>query len=189
MSVVQSSGGATFELPDAYAAAAAVVSDGVMALATKYLLTSATAAFSQLMQGLEIVVAGAGAAGADLTTRIEEVISATKVRLRDPALTAVSSADLTYVVGVYRIRNLLLAGDIDDNTYDVLYVRRLQVQVNQNTPGGIVYIGGEQLTPTNAGTELIAAGASDNDNMGVTLGDFITSDQAGALVNILWECN
>lgn len=181
--------GGTFELPDAYAAASAVVSDGVMALATKNLLTSATAAFSQLDQGKPITVAGAGLAGADLVTVIEQYISATKVRLRDPALTAVSSADLTYVVGVYRIRNLLLNGDVDGFSYDVLYASRMQFQVNQNSPGGIIYLGGENLTPTNAGVELIAAGANDNNSLGLGVSGYICSNQAGALCNILWETN
>lgn len=181
--------GATFELPDAYAAPTAVVSDGVMALATKNLLTSATAAFSQLMQGMPITVAGAGLSGADLETTILEVISATKVRLADPALTAVSSADLTYAVGIYRIRNLMLEGDVDGNTYDVLYASRFQAQVNQNTPGGIVYLGGENLTPDNPGVELLAAGSNDNNSLGLGLSGYICSNQAGALVNLLWETN
>lgn len=180
--------GATFSIPTAYAASAVVVADGVMSLSTKYLLTSATAAFTQLMQGIDIVVAGAGLSGADLTTRIEEVISATKVRLKDPALTAVVAANLSYAVGRIRLYNLLRKGDVDAHTYSILYAARLQLQVNSLSLGK-VYIGGPNVSPTDAGAELIAPGSADDNALGVTLGDWICADAHASLLNVFWESN
>src|ERR1700704_5967199 len=98
--------GGTYTLPKAYAAAAPVVADGVMALNSP-LLSSATAAFTILDRNKTIIVAGAGPAAADLTTKIKSVFSATKVELADKASTAVLAAALTYVVGVYKLRDLL----------------------------------------------------------------------------------
>lgn len=180
--------GATFSIPNQYAASAVVVADGVMSLSTKYLLTSATAAFTQLMQGIPIIVAGAGLSGADLTTRIEEVISATKVRLNDPALTAVAAANLTYAVGRARLYNLLRKGDVDAHQYNVIYAARLQLQVNSLSPGK-VYVGGPNVSPTDAGTELTAPGSVDNNSFGVTLGDWVCADADASFVNVLWETN
>lgn len=181
--------GGTFTLPKAYAAASAVVSDGVMVLASPYLLSSATAAFDTLDTGKEIVITGAGASGADLTTKIRRVLSATKVEVADPALTAVGSADLTYVVGVYRLRDLLRKGDTAGNTYDLLYGSRVQLQVNSNSPGKI-YVGGPEVSPTNAGIELVAPGSVDNRTQGTdpasTFDDFVCADADSSLLNIHW---
>lgn len=94
----------------------------------------------------------------------------------------------TGVVGVYRLRNLLLKGDIDGRTYDVLYTQRLQLQVNSASLGK-VYVGGEFVSPTNAGIELTAPGSADDENTGRTLGDFVTADADASLLNVFWESN
>lgn len=175
----------TFNIPLAYVASGVVVADGVMSLSTPYLLTSATAAFSQRMQGIAISVAGAGAAAAALTTRIEEVISTTKVRLKDPALTVVAAANLTYAIGRIRLYNLLRVGDIASNTYNQLYASRIQLQVNSLSPGKI-YVGNENVSPTNAGAELVAPGDADESIMGDSFGGWVCADTANSLLNIQW---
>lgn len=185
--------GATFELPLAYDAEAVQVSDGVMDAggSNPYLLTSATAAFTPFFRDRRIIVAGAGAAGGDLETRISTYISATQVVLDDPALTDVSSADLTFVNGVYRLSDLLAGEDVDGNTYQLSTLRRLQLQIGSNSPGGSLFVGGPFVTTTNFGIEL-QQGVSDGSDpwtnaYPLATSDYLTSDTAAQMVNIYWQ--
>src|SRR5690242_4173803 len=99
--------GATFNLPDAYAAFGVRVANGAMTAggSNPRILTSATAAFTLHDVGKKVTVEGAGEAGADLTTTIARRLSATQVELKDPALTTVVGSDVSYVKGVYRLSN------------------------------------------------------------------------------------
>jgi hypothetical protein len=185
--------GATFKLAKAYTAPAVVVADGAMTAggSNPRILSSATANFSRVMIGRPIIVEGAGAAGADLETVVEKYISATKVELRDPALTTVAGSDLTYDLGVYRLSEVLAQPDVAGNSYQIAYAHRLQLQINQNSPGGKLCIGGPYVTPENCGIELTAPGQSDNYTPGrgaqaVMTSDYLTSDTADQLINIYW---
>lgn len=184
--------GATFKLTTKYAASGLVVADGAMTAGSR-VLSSATAAFSIFDERKTIVVEGAGAAGVDLTTRIKKFISATKVELVDAASTTVTGSDLTYVVGIYRLFDLLRNGDVDGNTYQMLNASRLQIQVNSRSPTGNIYVGGKEVSPTNCGLELTAPGSSDNSfssstGAGLTTADdYLTSDVDEALVNVYWQ--
>src|SRR5690348_7762082 len=130
--------GATFKLPLAYGAFAVRVADGVMNAASnspnKALLTSATAAFTLADVGKRIVVAGAGAGGADLDTFIAQRISATQVVLKDPAKTTVAAANISYVKGVYRLSTILRGADVDGHVYQLSALRRLHLQIAPNSP-------------------------------------------------------
>lgn len=181
--------GATFNMADAFAAFGVRVSDGAMTAggANPKVLTSATAAFKQTDVGKKITVEGAGAAGADLTTTIARLISATKVELAAPALTTVVGSDISYVKGVYRLSDLIGQGDIDGNKYQFLYARRLQIQ-NKHAATKIC-IGGPYVTPTNRGIELAADAVSDytpGEALAATSSDFLTSETANQKVNIYW---
>ena len=184
--------GGTFTLADAFAAFGVVVADGAMTANgnNPYMLNSATAAFKRSDVGKKITVAGAGAGGANLTTKIASYVSATKVLLAAPAQTTVSGANISYVKGIYRISDLLAQGDVDGNTYQVIGARRLSVQVGPQSPGGVVHIGGPYVSPTNAGVSL-AGGESDNFAPGsgtlAMTSDYICSDTASQKVNIMWE--
>lgn len=180
--------GGTFSLPKAYAASAVVVADGVIAAATPTLLSSATAAFTALDEGKAITVAGAGPAAADLVTTIKQYISATKVILADAATTAVAAANLTYVIGVYRLRNLVRQGDIAGTVYSILAALRLQLQVNSLSPGK-VYVGGPLVSPTNSAIELSSPGSADDENTGRTFDDFVCCDADSSLLNINWQAS
>jgi hypothetical protein len=184
--------GATFNLPLAYAAFGVRVANGAMnaAGANPRILTSATANFSNSDVGKRIVVAGAGAAGADLDTFIARRLSGTQVLLKAPALTTVAGANVSYVQGVYRLSQIIAGGDVQGNHYEFLNARRLQIQLGAASPGGILYIGGPYVAPTNAGIEL-NDGESDNHAPGtiglaVTTGDYLTSDTADQKVNLYW---
>jgi hypothetical protein len=187
--------GATFNLPTAFAAFGIRVSDGVMTAggSNPRILTSATAAFTPHDKGKKITVAGAGAAGADLTTRIERVQNGTTVELKDPALTTVNSADLSYVAGVYRLSSILNGPDINGNTYQFMgHLTRLFLSLAADSPGGTLLVGGPYLTDTNfgfviganSGSELAAPG------MGPQLSpssDYIASATADQKVHIFWS--
>lgn len=179
--------GGTFTIPLAFVASGVQVADGAITTGTR-LLSSASAAFTALMEGQTIVIEGAGAAGADLTTKIVRRISATQVEIADAASTTVTGSDLTYAIGRYQLRRLMKAGDTGGNTYDLLSARRIQLQVNSLSPGKI-YVGGPNVTPTNAGTELSAPGSVDNDPGGNTFSDYVTADAADSLLNITWDPN
>lgn len=184
--------GATFKLTDAYAAFGVRVADGAMTAggSNPKLLNSATAAFSLFDVGKRVKVEGAAAGGADLDTYISKWISATKVELKDPALTTVAGSDISYVKGVYRLSTLLKSGDVDGNKYVLSYVHRLQLQLASNSPGGKLYVGGPWVTPTNRGYEIEAAGEVDDFVPSVsplgTSGDWLTSDFANQVVNVYW---
>ena len=69
------------------------VSDaGITAAGTT--LTSATAAFTAADVGAQVVIGGAGTAGADFVTTIDSVTSATEVEVTDAAVTTVSGETL-----------------------------------------------------------------------------------------------
>jgi len=181
--------GATFNMPDAFAPFGVRVADGAMTAggANPRVLTSATAAFKQSDVGKKITVEGAGAAGADLVTTIARLINAQKVELAAPALTTVVGSDISYVKGVYRLSDLIAAGDVDGNKYQFLYARRLQIQ-NKHAATKIC-IGGPYVTPTNRGMELAADGVNDytpGEMVATTSYDFLTSETANQKVNIYW---
>lgn len=184
--------GATFKLADAFVAFGVVVSDGVMTFdgPNPRMLTSATAAFTIHDVGKKVVVAGAGAAGADLTTKIKSLISATQVLLDDPANTTVGSADLSYVKGRYRLSTLLAGPDNDGNHYQIGTLRRLQFQLGE-LPGGSLYIGGPFVTPTSHGIHLQGGQSDDyapsSSHLAPTTSDYLCSDTANQLVNICWQ--
>lgn len=183
--------GATFLMANAYAALAVVVADGVMTAggSNPRLLNSATAAFKQTDVGKRVVVEGAGAAGADLDTFIVRRISATQVELAAPALTTVAGSDISYALGVYRLSDLIAQGDVDGNNYQVLYARRVQIQLSAQSPGGSLFIGGPYVSTSNAGIQMVAP-STDNftstEVPAVTTGDYLCSDIADQLVNIYW---
>lgn len=185
--------GATFNLADAYAAFGVRVADGAMTAggSNPKILSSATAAFKLTDVGKRVKVEGAGAAGADLDTFIARFISATQVELKAPALTTVAGSDISYVKGVYRLSDLLKQGDVDGNKYDVLYARRVHIQLGPQSPGGVLHIGGRYVTPTNAGLTLAALGESDyapgTTTLGVLTQDYLTSATANQKVNISWQ--
>lgn len=84
--------------------ATTTLTDGAIT-ATDATLTSASATFTTDDIGKEIIVAGAGTAGADLLTTIASWNSATSVELTDVAVTTVSGATVQYngiVDGVLR---------------------------------------------------------------------------------------
>ena len=54
-----------------------------------------------LCEGEEIVIAGAGSAGADLTTIITEVVDETHFKIRDTASTGVTGADLSVTASTW----------------------------------------------------------------------------------------
>lgn len=182
--------GGTFNMADAFAAFGVRVADGVMTAggSNPNLLSSATAAFKQTDVGKKITVEGAGAAGADLTTKIARLVSATRVLLDSPALTTVAGSDISYVKGVYRLSDLIALGDVDGNHYQFLYARRLQIQVK--AAGTKIFIGGPYVTTTNAGIELPADQANDFAPSGagfaVTTNDYLTSATANQKVNVYW---
>ncbi len=63
--------------------------------------TSAGASFDRSIVGQQIVIPGAGAAGATLTTKVWGVISATQLRLKAPCSTSVSGATYTISKDLY----------------------------------------------------------------------------------------
>lgn len=185
--------GATFKLPLAYVAFGVVVADGVMNAVgpNTYLLTSATAAFKQTDVGKRIKVEGAGAAGVDLDTFIARRISATQVELKSPALTTVAGSDISYTIGRYRLSDVMSLGDVDGNKYQVSYAHRVQIQLSQQGPGGILFIGGPYVTITNCGIQMDSPGNVDNNTVGMTppatfTGDYLCSDTANQLINLYW---
>lgn len=184
--------GATFLMADAYAAFGVRVADGTMTAggANPKILTSATAAFKQTDVGKRVTVEGAGAAGVDLKTFIARLISPTKVELKAPALTTVVGSDISYVKGVYRLSDLIAQGDVDANTYQLMYARRLKVSLGAQSPGGKIFVGGPFVTPTNCGYELSANEADEfapgSDVPAITTSDFLTSATANQKVNVYW---
>lgn len=184
--------GATFKLPLAYVAFGVVVADGVMNAVgpNTYLLSSATAAFKETDVGKRLKVEGAGAGGVDLDTFIARQISATQVELKSPALTTVAGSDISYTIGRYRLSDLMSLGDIDGNKYSIMALRRLSLQVNSGSPGG-VFLGGPYVSPTNVGVELTGAGSSDNTTIGdraiSNTAEYICTDTANALLNVYWQ--
>jgi hypothetical protein len=185
--------GATFNMPDAFAAFGVRVANGAMTAggSNPRILTSATAAFSAFDVGKKITVAGAGAAGADLTTKIARRLSATQVELKDPALTTVVGANVSYVKGVYRLSALLSGADVDGNTYQFLgQLRRLQIGIT-DSPGGVVFIGGPYVTSSNFGVKL-AANQSDNFTPGsmaiaTASSEYVASDTANQKLRVYWN--
>lgn len=183
--------GASFKLADAFVAFGVVVADGAMTIApagtNPKLLTSATAAFKRSDVGKKITVEGAGAAGADLTTKIASFVSATQVLLDSPALTTVVGSDISYVKGVYRLSDVLAGPDVAGNTYQVSYARRLQIQMGE-LPGGNLYIGGPYVSPTNHGIRLQPGDADQyapgTGVLAVATSDYLCSDTADQLINI-----
>lgn len=71
------------------------LTDGAMT-SSSVTMTSATAAFTYYDIGKSITVNGAGVAGANLTTTIQNVISATSIKLATAASTTVSGATVAY---------------------------------------------------------------------------------------------
>lgn len=59
------------------------------------IITSSVSAINSLCPGQEIVIAGAGTAGADLTTCVGEFISLYKFTIDDPIKTAITNADVS----------------------------------------------------------------------------------------------
>jgi hypothetical protein len=181
--------GATFNMPDAFAAFGVRVADGAMTAggSNPYLLTSATAAFKQTDVGKKVKVEGAGAAGADLTTTIKRLVSATKVELAAPALTTVVLSDISYVKGVYRLSDLILQGDVDGNKYQFSHARLIRLQ-NKHA-ATVIFIGGPYVTTANAGIALPTDASTDITALGggVTSSDYLTSATANQKVNIYWQ--
>ena len=88
----------------------------------------------------------------------------------------------------YRLRDLLAKiGDVNGNKYDVLYARRLQIQVNSRSPGGAVFIGAEFVTPTNCGIEL-GGGMTDDfapgNGQAHSTSDWLCTDTALQLIKV-----
>lgn len=181
--------GATFLLDDAYTAFGVVVSDGAMTAggSNPRLLTSATAAFKASDVGKKITVEDAGAASADLTTKIARLISATKVELEDPALTTVTGSDISYVKGVYRLSHLIAQGDVGGNRYQFISARRIQIQLGSLSPGGSLFIGGPYVSPTNHGIEIQGGSADDFVGLAVTTSDYLCSDTDNQILNVYWQ--
>nr|AUN37443.1 hypothetical protein [uncultured bacterium] len=171
------------------------MADGAMNAASnspnKSILTSATAAFTLADVGKRIVVAGAGAAGADLDTFIAQRISPTQVALKAPAQTTVSGANVSYAKGVYRLSTVLRGADVDGHIYQLSALRRLQIQIAANSPAGTLYIGGPYVTPTNRGSELTGAGDIENYSpggrpMATISDDYVTATVDNFLINVMW---
>lgn len=179
--------GATFVLTTAFVAFGVVNNDGAMVLGSD-ILTSAAADFTPFDVGKAIEVEGAGAAGADLETVVEGFISATQLRLKHPALTAVVGSDISYVQGVYRLSDLLAQGDIDGNVYQMLYARHLQLQLV--SAAGTVLVGGRHVSPTNHGYELAQNGtiafSPGGSSLAVTTSDYLTSATPAQQINVYW---
>ena len=89
------------------------VSDAAITTATTT-LTSATAAFVANDVDALITIGGAGAAAADLTTRIVSVTSATEVEVADAASTTVSAETLDIYTGSWGSRGALIVKDASD---------------------------------------------------------------------------
>lgn len=184
--------GATFLLEEAFVAFGVVVSDGVMVAdgPNPKLLSSASAGFKPTDVGRRITVADAGPGESLLDTFIAQFISATEVILQDPAAVSATGSAISYAQGVYRLSDLIEQGDVDDNHYEFLYGRRIQLQVNSQSPAGKIFVGGPYVTPDNAGIELEAGGvdnfAPGASVLATTTADYLCSDVANALVNVYW---
>lgn len=63
------------------------------------IVTTSIESFNILCPNIEIVITGAGAAGANLTTTVDEIIDKEHVKLKDNILTTVSNAVTNYTVG------------------------------------------------------------------------------------------
>ena len=187
--------GGTFNLPDAFAAFGVRVANGAMTAggSNPQVLISATAAFTLFDVGKKITVAGAGAGGADLVTKIAARLSATQVLLDAPALTTVVGANVSYVKGVYRLSILLQGADIDGNRYQfVNKLRRLQLMLAADTPGGKLFVGGPYVSTTNYGLVLGAAGelnefAPGANAWAIPSSDYVTSDTAAQKLHLFWS--
>ncbi len=104
------------------ASAGTTAADGVMSSTiTPHKLTSISGLFTADMVGEGIIVAGAGAAGADLVTTIATYTSATEVQLTAVALTDVAAANVSIydsqlassIVSVQSATQITLATTVD----------------------------------------------------------------------------